>query len=77
MKVSRIGVGSAGILGVVAIAVLALGTACVSVSVNESDNPSPVTEPGAYTKAFVDKAVERYEDDGSTRPSTTTTRQQA
>ena len=64
MKVSRIGVGSAGILGVIAMAVLALGTACVSVSVNESDNPSPVTEPGAYTKVFVDEAVERYEDDG-------------
>ena len=64
MKVDRIGSGRAGILGLVMLAVLALGAACESVSVNSDNTPSPVTEPGAYTKAFVDEAIERYEDDG-------------
>lgn len=55
---------SRGLPAIAAIAVLGLVTACVSVSVNSSDSPSPVTEPGAYTKAFVERAIERYDDEG-------------
>ncbi len=43
---------------------LVIAMACVSVSVNTSDTPSPVTEPGAYTKFFVGEALDRYEDEG-------------
>ena len=55
---------SRGILAIAAATVFGLVMACVSVSVNSSDSASPVTEPGGYTKAFVDEAIERYEDDG-------------
>ena len=55
----------AGILAVLALAVLAVGAACsVDVSVNTSDEPSPITEPGAYTRFFVQEALDRYEEDG-------------
>ena len=53
---------SRGILAIAAATVFGLVMACVSV--NSSDSASPVTEPGGYTKAFVDEAIERYEDDG-------------
>ncbi len=52
------------VLAFAAVAVLMLGAACISISIGESDAPSPVTEPGAYTKYFVEDAIERYEDDG-------------
>ena len=53
-----------GTLALMALAALAIGAACVSVSVGTSDPPSPVTEPGAYTKFFVEDALERYDEDG-------------
>ena len=64
MKGNHIGYARSGILGSTALALLLLGMACVSVSVSNSDDPSPVTEPGAYTRAFVEEAIEQYEDDG-------------
>ena len=54
----------AGTLALMALAALAIGAACVNVSVGTSDAPSPVTEPGAYTKFFVEDALERYDEDG-------------
>ena len=55
---------NSGVVAAAAVTVLALGAACVDIDVNSSDAPSPVTEPGAYTKAFVEDAVERYDDEG-------------
>lgn len=49
---------------ILGLTVLAMAMACVDISINSSDEPSPVTEPGAYTKFFVHKAIERYEDEG-------------
>ncbi len=53
-----------GVLALAAVTVLAFGAACVDVSVNTSETPSPVTEPGAYTRYFVEDAIVRYEDEG-------------
>ena len=49
---------------ILGLTVLAAAMACVDISINSSDTPSSVTEPGAYTKYFVWEALERYEDEG-------------
>ncbi|MDE2802230.1 MAG: cache domain-containing protein [Chloroflexota bacterium] len=53
-----------GAVTLAALAALVATAACVDISIGTSDNPSPVTEPGAYTKFFVHQAIERYDDDG-------------
>ena len=49
---------------ILSLTVLAAAMACVDISISTSDTPSPVTEPGAYTKFFVKEALDRYDDEG-------------
>ena len=50
--------------GILGLMVLVMAMACLDISISTSDEPSPVTEPGAYTKFLVQQAIDRYEDDG-------------